>query len=132
MSILTYPVTQSFKDRPQCLIRQTLKTLLNERTTRFKPFKPQFHCDVTLKIVFWCYILYFASPIMLMDGLLLDNDFRTPFPYFIVSIAGVAVTGFVFFIIILLFCFIIIIIIIVIIIIIIIIILYSLNLLLFF
>ena len=33
---------------------------------------------------------------MLMDGLFLDNDFRTPFPYFIVSIAGVFVTGFVF------------------------------------
>ena len=44
-------------------------------------------------MVFRCYILYFASLIMFMYGLFLDNDFRTRFPYFIISIAVVVVVS---------------------------------------
>ena len=33
--------------------------------------------DLMLKIVFRCNILYFASLLVFMDGLFLDNDFRT-------------------------------------------------------
>ena len=46
--------------------------------------------DLMLKIVFRCNILYFASLLVFMDGLFLDNDFRTWFSYFIISIAVVS------------------------------------------
>ena len=45
-----------------------------------------------LKMVFRCNSLYFASLIIFMDGLFLDNDFRKRFPYFIIPIAVVAVS----------------------------------------
>ena len=59
------------------LIRQTLKILLNEKITEFKPIKAKYHWDLMLKMVFRRNSLYFASLIMFMDGLYLGNDFRT-------------------------------------------------------
>ena len=61
------------------LIRQTLKILLNEKITGFTPLKPKHHWDLILKMVFRRNSSYFASLIMFMDGLYLDNDFRTQF-----------------------------------------------------
>ena len=45
-----------------------------------------------LKVDDRCNSLYFVSLILFMDGLFLDNDFRTRFPYFIIPIAVVAVS----------------------------------------
>ena len=94
MSILVYQVTLDFSMTywSYLLIRQTLKILLNEKITEFKPLKPKLHRNLTLKIVFRCYVLHFASLIMIMDRLFLDNDFRAQFPYFIISIADVIVS----------------------------------------
>ena len=72
------------------LIRQTLKILLKEKIIGFKPLKPKLHCDLTLKMVFRCSILYFVSLIIFIDVLFLDN-IRTQFSYFVISIVAVAV-----------------------------------------
>ena len=56
---------------------------------QFKPLQPKLHWDITLKMVFRCNSLYFASLIIFMDRLFLDNGFRTRFPYFIIRIAVV-------------------------------------------
>ena len=74
------------------LIRHTLKILLNEKISGFRPLKPKLHQYSTLKMVFRSNSLYFAPLIIFMDGLFLDNDFRTRFPYFIISIAVVSVS----------------------------------------
>ena len=78
--------------RSHLLIRQTRKILLNEKISGFKPLKPKLHWDLKFKMVFRCNSLFFASLIIFMDGLFLDNDFRTRFPYFIIAIAVVAVS----------------------------------------
>ena len=100
------------------LIRQTLKILLNEKITGFTPLKPKHHWDLMLKMVFRRNSSYFASLIMFMDGLYLDNDFRTQFLsfyYFYCYCCCLLVLLLLF--LVLLFCFIIIIIIVIIIII---------------
>ena len=74
--------------RSHLLIRQTLKILLNEKISGFKQ---KLHWDLMLKMVFRCNSLYFVSLIVFMDGLFLDNDFRTLFSYFIIPIAVVDV-----------------------------------------
>ena len=91
MSILIYQVTQGFQMtyRSHLLIRQTLKILLNDKISGFKPLKPKLHWNLTLKMVFRCNSLHFAPLIIFVDGLFLDNDFSTRFPYFIISIAVV-------------------------------------------
>ena len=74
------------------LIRQTLR--INKKTTRFTTLKPKRQWDLMLKMVFRQNLLYFASRIMFMDGLYLDNDFRTLFlSCFIISVA--VLSGFV-------------------------------------
>ena len=78
--------------RSHLLTRQALKILLNKKITGFKPLKPKLHWDLTLNMVFRCNILYFVALIMFMDGLFLDNGFRTWFSYFIISIAVVVVS----------------------------------------
>ena len=65
------------------LIKQTLQILLNERITGFTLLKPKHHWDLMLKMVFRRNLLYFMSLIMFMDGLYLDNDFRTRFLKFL-------------------------------------------------
>ena len=65
------------------LIKQTLQILLNERITGFARLKPKHHWDLMFKMVFRRNLLYFASLIMFMDGLYLDNDFRTRFLRFL-------------------------------------------------
>ena len=60
-------------------IRQTLKILLNEKITGFTTLKPKYHWDLMLKMVFRRSSLYFASLVMFMDKLYLDNGFRTQF-----------------------------------------------------
>ena len=61
------------------MTRQTLKILLNDKFTGFTPLKPKHHWDLLLEMVFRWYLVYSASLILFMDGLYLDNDFRTPF-----------------------------------------------------
>ena len=50
-----------------------------------KPLKPKLHWDLMLEMVFRCNSSYFRSLIIFMDGLPLDNDFWTRFPYFFYS-----------------------------------------------
>ena len=85
MSILIYRITQGFwmTYLSHLLIKQTLQILLNERITGFTPLKPKHHWDLLLKMVFRQNLLYFASLITFMDGLYLDNDFRTRFLRFL-------------------------------------------------
>ena len=59
------------------LIRQTLQILLNENFPGFTSLNEKRHCDLM-----WRNLLYYPSVIMFMDGLYLDNDFRTRFPSF--------------------------------------------------
>ena len=61
------------------LRRQTLKILLNKKIAGFTPLKPKHHWNLMLKMVFRRNSLHFESLIMFMDGLYLDNDFRTRF-----------------------------------------------------
>ena len=61
------------------LIRQTLRIVLNKKNIGFKHLNPKHHQSLVFKMVFRQNLLYFASLIMVMDRMYLDNDFQALF-----------------------------------------------------